>query len=74
VHNVLYDNSEMVNTKIKEVEKIEKKSPKSKAEPESESEESDSECSETDEAPLVDEYEEFRKQLGSDSESEPELE
>jgi hypothetical protein len=72
VHNVLYDNSEMVNTKLKEVQKpllIEN------IEDTTDSDNSihDSDQSENEDSePLVDEYEAFRKQLDdSDSGSEP---
>jgi len=62
VHNVIYDNSDKVNTKIKEVQKqikeIEQQS------------ESESEADSNSEPPLLDEYEEFRKQLESESDSE----
>jgi hypothetical protein len=69
VHNVIYDNSEMVNTKIKEVVKpIQIKDETSEKEEESIH---DSDQSEGSEAEQVDEYEEFRKQL-EDSDSEPE--
>jgi hypothetical protein len=75
VHNVIYDNSDKVNTKITEVQKPikpekEGSESESESEPESEPEinnESDSE------PPPPDEYEEFRKQL-DDSESESESE
>jgi hypothetical protein len=71
VHNVLYDNSEMVNTKIKEVEKLIVLEDK-ESEPEPELNLlTDSETDSESEAPQIDEYEEFRKHM-EESESESE--
>ena len=70
VHNVIYDNSEMVNTKIKEVQKpIVIEDDKSSVE-QIEDPSSSSESEDDDTPPLVDEYEEFRKKFddGSDNE------
>ena len=65
VHNVIYDNSEMVNTKIKEVEKLviedDKKDKKKKQEEQEQDEDSSSESD--DEPPPVDQYEEFEKTM-----------
>jgi hypothetical protein len=61
VHNVIYDNSDKVNTKIKEVRKEIKE-----IEQQSESENSEDSNSEP---PQLDEYDEFRKQF-EDSNSE----
>jgi hypothetical protein len=72
VHNVIYDNSDMVNTKIKEVEKLVVLEDKKKSKSDSETEPDSESDSEADSAPQVDEYEEFRKQLESEDESEPE--
>jgi len=73
VHNVLYDNSEMVNTKIKEVEKLvvlEDKKTRSGSGSESELNlETDSETDSESEPPQLDEYEEFRRNM-EDSELE----
>ena len=68
VHNVIYDNSEMVNTKIKEVQKPVKETQKIEQDPEETESVTSSEVS----AP-VDEYAEYQK-LIDDSESEEESE
>ncbi len=61
VHNVLYDNSNMINTKIKEVQKPIRRS---------ETQELLNDESETgSEPPSLDEYDEFKKQFDSDSDS-----
>jgi hypothetical protein len=73
VHNVIYDNSEMVNTKIKEVVKpIQLKDESSSEEDNEESSIHDTDQSEGSESEQVDEYDEFRKQLEDSDESEPE--
>ena len=75
VHNVIYDNSEMVNTKIKEVQKpIRRNSTHDLLDEESENETEkvdgdDSESSESG-SEHPDEYEEFRKKFDDDSEPE----
>jgi hypothetical protein len=70
VHNVIYDNSDRVNTKIKEVKKPVKQLAEKEQQSESETSE-DENFSEPPEEQGVDEYEEFRKQLDdSDSDSE----
>jgi hypothetical protein len=74
VHNVIYDNSDMVNTKIKEVQKpvIEDNDEKISVEQIEDESDSDSE----DDIPLVDEYLEFQKKFndGSDDDDEDDSE
>jgi hypothetical protein len=66
VHNILYDNNEMVNTKIKEVKKLVIEDLKKKLEDSEDSEDSenskDSEKSDDIEVP-IDEYAEFQKHM-----------
>jgi DNA-directed RNA polymerase subunit RPC12/RpoP len=58
VHNILYDNSEMINTKIKEVEKM-IEDPKTKTNVAS----SESSSESSSEPPPLDDYIEFQKQM-----------
>ncbi len=79
VHNVIYDNSDKVNTKIKEVQKpIKYIGNDQQSDQQSESETSDDENSEGSEPthnPEPDEYVEFQKLMNESSEeSEPESE
>jgi hypothetical protein len=74
VHNVIYDNSDMVNTKIKEVQKVQPMPIRRNSQELVEDGESDSEdsvYSEESTANHPDEYEEFRKKF-DDSGSETE--
>jgi len=69
VHNIIYDNSEMVNTKIKEVQKPIKRHDTQEILNVVDSQIDSKTSSETSsEPPPFDEYEEFRKKLESESE------